>query len=116
MRASYGITPALQHQSCMVDVFPRSGHLDKAIKEIKQMSCSCYVPAWFALLGACEKWGNKELGRSVFERLTCFDNKLETISSLSRHLPCTPPVMLSSQMATNPISYGAKTNNYATTG
>ena len=64
----------------MLDLFVRSGHLHKAITEIKQISSSRYVPAWFDLLGACEKWGNKELGRSVFDHLTCFDNKLETIA------------------------------------
>jgi hypothetical protein len=32
-----------------------------------------YLPAWIALLGACQKWGNAELGRIVFEHAVELD-------------------------------------------
>ncbi|MCO5583251.1 hypothetical protein L7F22_037160 [Adiantum nelumboides] len=67
MREKYGITPDEEHYTCMVDLFGRARHFDKAIGVIEMMPSSDYPSVWRALLGACRKWGNVELGRLAFK-------------------------------------------------
>ncbi|KAI5080131.1 hypothetical protein GOP47_0005610 [Adiantum capillus-veneris] len=68
MREKYGIIPDKEHYTCMVDLFGRARHFDKAMRVIEMMPSSDYPPIWSALLGACRKWENVELGRLAFER------------------------------------------------
>ena len=37
MSSYYGISPALEHFTCMVDLFSRTGHFNEAMKVIKRM-------------------------------------------------------------------------------
>ena len=67
MTESYGITPSLEHHTCMVVAFGCAGQFDKAIALMEKMHSLDY-PVWCALLGACEKWGNVNLGRLAFEK------------------------------------------------
>ena len=67
MSQSHGMFLDLEHYTCMVDIFGRAGHLDKAVMAIKEMPCSDYPPVWAALLGACRKWGYVNLGRFAFK-------------------------------------------------
>lgn len=69
MSSKYGITPRLEHHTCMVDLFGRAGHLDKALSVIRKMPCCDYLSVWFAFLAACQKWGNVKLGRLAFRYL-----------------------------------------------
>jgi pentatricopeptide repeat protein len=73
MSRKYSIVPELGHYSCMVDLFGRAGHFDKAMKFIKEMPSCDYPPVWGALLGACQKWGNVELGRFAFDQALQLD-------------------------------------------
>ncbi|KAH7433391.1 hypothetical protein KP509_07G067300 [Ceratopteris richardii] len=67
MSASFGIIPSLEHHTCMVDLFGRAGHFDKALEAIIKMPSSDHLPAWFALLNACQKWGNTEIGNWAYK-------------------------------------------------
>ncbi|MCO5611999.1 hypothetical protein L7F22_066260 [Adiantum nelumboides] len=67
MQGKYGIVPDDEHYTCMVDLFGRARHFDKAMGIIKMMPSSDSPPIWSALLGACRKWGNVALGRMAFE-------------------------------------------------
>ena len=77
MRTSYGIIPTLEHHTCMVDLFSRSGHFDKAMEMIEKMPSSEYLPLWVALLGACYQWGNVKLGRLAFEHVVKLESNNE---------------------------------------
>ncbi|WCJ44308.1 Tetratricopeptide repeat (TPR)-like superfamily protein [Euphorbia peplus] len=65
----YGVEPRVDHYSCMVDLFGRSGLLDYAYKLIKSMPMDPNSGVWGALIGACRVYGNVELGREVSEKL-----------------------------------------------
>ena len=91
MSKIYRITPDLGHYSCMIDLFGRAGHFDKAMEVIKEMPSSDYPPVWGALLGACQKWGNVELGRFAFDQALQLD-------------------------ASNDAAYACMTNIYAAAG
>jgi pentatricopeptide repeat protein len=74
MKERYGITPDLDHLACMVDLFGRAGHFDKAMAMLKRMPLSNYAPAWRSLLGACRKWANVKLGRLAFDEVVQLDS------------------------------------------
>jgi pentatricopeptide repeat protein len=69
MNNVYNLTPTSEHYSCMVDLFSRAGHFDKAMAMIKKVPDEDSLELWLALLGACKKWRNVELGKHVFEHL-----------------------------------------------
>ncbi|KAI5066600.1 hypothetical protein GOP47_0019224 [Adiantum capillus-veneris] len=75
MSKKYGIKSNLEHHICMIDLFGRAGDFDKAMKVIKEMPSSDYWPVWSALLGACRKWGNVNLGRMAFEHAIQVDKR-----------------------------------------
>jgi pentatricopeptide repeat protein len=76
MNRRYGITPNLDHHTCMVDVFGRAGHFDMALSLIHDMlPFSNFLPLWHSLLGACKRWGNVKLGRFAFNRVMQVDNR-----------------------------------------
>nr|XP_043625418.1 pentatricopeptide repeat-containing protein At4g02750-like [Erigeron canadensis] len=53
MRARYGIEPEMKHYNCMVDLYGKSGELEKAEKLVKEMPFEPDVGVWGALLAAC---------------------------------------------------------------
>ncbi|KAH7426701.1 hypothetical protein KP509_10G013000 [Ceratopteris richardii] len=57
------IIPNLEVRSCMVDMLSRAGHFDKAMYMIEKMPASDCLPLWSVLLGACQIWGNVEIGQ-----------------------------------------------------
>ena len=60
----------------MVDLFSRTGHFGEALVLIeKAMISSNHLPMWLALLSACLKWENVEIGRWAFEKLVGIDEK-----------------------------------------
>ncbi|KAH7291454.1 hypothetical protein KP509_29G017400 [Ceratopteris richardii] len=73
MSRIYGVKPSLEHFACMVDLFGRAGHLDKAVQVIQKMPNSSHMAAWCALLGACQKWGEVEVGEWAFEQAVALD-------------------------------------------
>ncbi|KAH7297887.1 hypothetical protein KP509_25G017200 [Ceratopteris richardii] len=75
MTTKYGINPSPEHYTCMVDIFGRAGDLEKAMATIRKMPSSDHLPAWFALMGACKKWGDVKLGKEAFENVVQIDEK-----------------------------------------
>ncbi|MBA0614160.1 hypothetical protein Godav_014488 [Gossypium davidsonii] len=75
MREEYGIEPILKHYGCMVDMFGRAGHLEKAYNFIKDMPVKPDASVWGALLGACRIHGNIDLGAFASEHLFEVDSE-----------------------------------------
>ncbi|KAH7287827.1 hypothetical protein KP509_32G076900 [Ceratopteris richardii] len=48
MRMKYGIEPSIEHYTCMVDLYGRAGHFDKAIAVIESMPSSDHLFVWSA--------------------------------------------------------------------
>ena len=79
MHAMYHITPTLEHYTCMIDLFGRAGHFEKAVSVINEMPSSKHIAVWSALLGACQKWDNLELGIWAFENAIQIDKNQPSI-------------------------------------
>mgnify|MGYP000668626338 CR=1 FL=1 len=75
MISIYKIIPDLDHYTCIIDLFGRAGHLDKAIVVIEEMPFSPSITVWHTMLGACHKWGDMMLGRLAFEHAIHLDDK-----------------------------------------
>ncbi|XP_057489786.1 pentatricopeptide repeat-containing protein At1g74630 [Actinidia eriantha] len=73
MREMYGIEPAIEHYGCMVDLYGRSGQLQKAYEFVTQMPISPNAIIWRTLLGACSIHNNVELAEQVKKRLVELD-------------------------------------------
>ncbi|KAG6656266.1 hypothetical protein I3843_04G009900 [Carya illinoinensis] len=69
MPAVYGISPRLEHYSCMVDLFGRAGLLNKAKEIITTMPCRPTPAMWATLLGACRIHGNTDIGEWAAQKL-----------------------------------------------
>ena len=74
MSKDYGISPAIEHQSCLIDVLCRSGQLEKAITMVKKMPSSPDLVVWHTILGACQKCGNVKFGERAFEEAMQLDD------------------------------------------
>ncbi|KAI5060789.1 hypothetical protein GOP47_0025209 [Adiantum capillus-veneris] len=73
MSTKYGVKPDVYHYTCMVDLFGRAGHLDKAACLIEESPFSNHFSVLSALLGACRKWGDVCIGRWAFDRVVQVD-------------------------------------------
>ncbi|KAL3814599.1 hypothetical protein ACJIZ3_015867 [Penstemon smallii] len=69
MSQRYNITPGPEHYACIVDLLGRVGRLHEARRFLETMPIEPDVSVWGALLGACRKHGNLDMGREVAERL-----------------------------------------------
>jgi hypothetical protein len=63
MVTDYTISTILEHNTCMVDVLGRAGHLQEAENKVTVMHYILDVATWMALLGVCRihgkwKWQN----------------------------------------------------------
>uniref|UniRef100_A0A0E0DHP5 DYW domain-containing protein n=1 Tax=Oryza meridionalis TaxID=40149 RepID=A0A0E0DHP5_9ORYZ len=71
MTRVHGISPGLEHFSCMVDLLGRAGQLTEAKGLIDKMPMKPTAEVWGALLSACKIHGNDELAelaaKHVFE-------------------------------------------------
>ena len=74
MTKKYGITPTLEHHTCLVEAFGFAGDFDKAVSMIKVMPSCDDISVWLGILGACRKWGNVELGSLVFDQTVQLDD------------------------------------------
>ena len=75
MSKDCGIIPTLEIYTCMIDLFSRAGQFDKTLIMIKEMPYQADLAVWRIILGACQKWGNVELGRWAFENAMHLDDK-----------------------------------------
>ena len=71
----YSLTPMLEHYACMIDLFGRAGHFEKAEALLDKVAPSGRLPLFLAILGACLKWVNVKLGRWAFEQSLQLDEK-----------------------------------------
>ncbi|KAI5072845.1 hypothetical protein GOP47_0012951 [Adiantum capillus-veneris] len=72
MSANYGCEPDLEHYTCMVDLFGRIGKLQMAAELTQKMPLRDRS-VWCALLGACLRWGDVDIGRWAFEHAVQVD-------------------------------------------
>ena len=82
------IVPTLEHLNCMVDLLGRGGHIDRALVFIGNMPFHPGAVLWHSLLGACQKWGNVNLGKEVFKYAMEIDetDKATYISMLNMYI------------------------------
>ncbi|XP_057484513.1 pentatricopeptide repeat-containing protein At5g06540-like [Actinidia eriantha] len=57
----YGFEPGIKHYACMVDLFARSGHVEEALKIMKEMPFEPTKPIWSAFLAGCRAHGDLEM-------------------------------------------------------
>lgn len=69
MQDDYRILPTLQHYGCMADLLGRSGLLEEAKEMVDSMPMCANVVIWGCLMGACEKYGNVDMGEWVASHL-----------------------------------------------
>ncbi|RDX63922.1 Pentatricopeptide repeat-containing protein, partial [Mucuna pruriens] len=69
MKWIFGIEPALDHQTCIVDLFGRRGMLKEALAMILKMIILPDGRIWSALLAASRVYGNKKIGEYAAQRL-----------------------------------------------
>ncbi|XAR48731.1 hypothetical protein NMG60_11031644 [Bertholletia excelsa] len=65
MGARFGMTPRLEHYTCMVDMLGRAGHLEEAEALIMGMEIDPDEALWGALLGACKIHGKVDVADRV---------------------------------------------------
>ena len=69
METEFGITPAIQHKTCMVDAYGRAGDLEKAQNFLSQKISQPDIISWTALLGAYRTHGNVEGAEYVAQKI-----------------------------------------------
>ena len=75
MTGSYSCFPTLDHYTCMVDLYCRAGQVEQTMAVIIDMPFHADLSIWNTLLGACQKWGNVQLGILAFEHVIQLDEK-----------------------------------------
>ncbi|KAJ7536349.1 hypothetical protein O6H91_12G065500 [Diphasiastrum complanatum] len=75
MSEHYGISPGIEHYSCMVDLLGRAGKLDEAEHLLQTMPMSPDIVGWGSLLTACKTYGDVERGRRCFDELMKLDSR-----------------------------------------
>ncbi|KAI5079168.1 hypothetical protein GOP47_0006839 [Adiantum capillus-veneris] len=81
LTSKFGIMPDLEHYTCIADLLGRAGHFDKAMSVIQRMPSSNFVAVWYAVMGACRKWGNVNVGRWAFDHAVQIDK-----SNIAAHI------------------------------
>ncbi|CAA7013898.1 unnamed protein product [Microthlaspi erraticum] len=69
MRSRYGVTPSIEHCSCMVDLLGRSGYLDEALDFIQTMPFKPDATTWGAFLSSCKIHRDIELAEVAWKKL-----------------------------------------------
>ncbi|XP_024517306.1 pentatricopeptide repeat-containing protein At5g16860-like [Selaginella moellendorffii] len=70
----YGVQPRAEHYACTVDMLGRANQLAAAVQMARDFGRGSAM-IWRAVLGACWKWGNVELGEVAFEALVELDGR-----------------------------------------
>ncbi|KAF7805120.1 pentatricopeptide repeat-containing protein [Senna tora] len=69
MTRDHGISPRSEHYACFVDMLGRAGLLKEAKTFIEGLPENPGVLVWQALLGACSKHGDSEMGKYAADQL-----------------------------------------------
>jgi pentatricopeptide repeat protein len=77
MTRSYKLSASCEHRSCMIDLLAHAGHFEKAMRFIEDVAavCSNRLHLYLALLSACRKCLNVELGTWAFHRSIRIDER-----------------------------------------
>ncbi|KAH7437863.1 hypothetical protein KP509_05G093000 [Ceratopteris richardii] len=73
MTTKYGIIPNSECFTCIIDLFGRARHLEKAVQLIQEMPVFDRSANWIALLSASDKWGDIKVGRLAYEQAAQVD-------------------------------------------
>jgi pentatricopeptide repeat protein len=70
MTRNYGLAPKIEHLTSMVVSLGCAGQLEKAMSTTINVMSSYdrSAEAWLAVLAACRRWGNVQLGRLAFDQ------------------------------------------------
>ncbi|KAH7388558.1 hypothetical protein KP509_16G081600 [Ceratopteris richardii] len=69
----YSYILIVEHVTCMIDLFCRTGCIDKALSVVKTMMFHPHAALWHAILGACLRSRDLELGKHAFEHASTLD-------------------------------------------
>ncbi|XP_059652255.1 pentatricopeptide repeat-containing protein At3g62890-like [Cornus florida] len=69
MISTHMVEPNVKHYGCMVDLLGRAGLLKEAEELIDSMPMAPDAATWGALLGACKKHGDNEMGERIGRKL-----------------------------------------------
>ncbi|KAL2469465.1 Pentatricopeptide repeat-containing protein [Abeliophyllum distichum] len=69
MVEDYGLNPSLQHYTCLLDLYSRSGHLEEAENLLDSMPFKPDEAAWASLLSASRRVGKNEVGVRIANHL-----------------------------------------------
>ncbi|KAL0290861.1 UNVERIFIED_CONTAM: Pentatricopeptide repeat-containing protein [Sesamum angustifolium] len=69
MQPLYGVTPAIEHYACVIDMLGRAGKLEEAFELVSNMSIKPNQVVWRALLAACRLHGNADLAEVAAQRV-----------------------------------------------
>ncbi|KAI5063638.1 hypothetical protein GOP47_0022185, partial [Adiantum capillus-veneris] len=86
MGKDFGISPALEHLNCIVDLLGRVGRLNEAVLMLKQSSIPPDPVMWGTVLGACRKWQDIEVARHAFDCVVALDNSYTAAYSLMANI------------------------------
>ena len=65
-----GIVADIEHNNCMLDLVARVGRLDEAFAMLaRDLFVKPNSVKFNAMLGACDKWGNVDLGWKAFNSM-----------------------------------------------
>lgn len=63
----YGIIPKEKHYNCLLDLLGRAGQLNEALQMFSKLPSQPDLATWNTFIGACQRWGDIELGEQAFE-------------------------------------------------
>ncbi|CAN6360963.1 unnamed protein product [Urochloa humidicola] len=69
MRTDYAIEQSPDHYACMVDLYGRAGLIEEAYLLVQTMPMKPHAGVWGALLNACRKHGQVEVGKIAAREL-----------------------------------------------
>ncbi|KAG8081109.1 hypothetical protein GUJ93_ZPchr0007g5317 [Zizania palustris] len=69
MQVKYGIVPGIEHYNCIVDLYGRSGLLDKAKNFIEENNIKHEAIVWKTLLSACQLHQHNDYAKTASENL-----------------------------------------------
>ncbi|KAG8369594.1 hypothetical protein BUALT_Bualt14G0029900 [Buddleja alternifolia] len=69
MVVDYGLRPSLQHYTCLVDLYSRSGHLEEAYNVLDSLPFKPDEAIWASLLSACNQTGKNKTGVTIADHL-----------------------------------------------
>ncbi|KAK6149064.1 hypothetical protein DH2020_016589 [Rehmannia glutinosa] len=69
MQPRYGVTPAIEHYACVIDMLGRAGQIEEAFKLISNMSIKPNQVVWRSFLAACQLHGNADLAEVAAQRV-----------------------------------------------